>query len=206
MKLGEGAALDFDTWVLGLRDGRSYVSDGLSHLMDFEVGGLAVGEPGIEGATQRNRIAFLQEVDELERNVTSAVSALDEFLKQTESIKQTLMRSTADAGLYGETQELEKTAKSLRARLAGHSEREFMNEPGPTPIDRRLYVAGWGDRTQAHGPTQTQRESLGIAKADYAEVREELERLFYRELPRLHERLDEAGVPWTPGRTIPASR
>ncbi len=40
---------DYDAWVLGLRDGRSYVSDGLSHLFDFSVNGLGVGEPGHEG-------------------------------------------------------------------------------------------------------------------------------------------------------------
>ena len=40
---------DYDTWVLGLRDGRSYVSDGLSHLFDFSVNGLGVGEPGHQG-------------------------------------------------------------------------------------------------------------------------------------------------------------
>ena len=37
-------ALDFDTWVAGLRDGRSYVGDGKSHLLDFTVGGVLVGE------------------------------------------------------------------------------------------------------------------------------------------------------------------
>ncbi|MDE0012573.1 MAG: CehA/McbA family metallohydrolase [Candidatus Poribacteria bacterium] len=37
-------ALDFDAWVLGLRDGRSYVGDGKSHLLDFTVGGVPVGE------------------------------------------------------------------------------------------------------------------------------------------------------------------
>ena len=37
-------ALDFDAWVTGLRDGRSYVGDGKSHLLDFTVGGVPVGE------------------------------------------------------------------------------------------------------------------------------------------------------------------
>ena len=37
-------ALDFDTWVTGLRDGRSYVGDGKSHLLNFTVGGVPVGE------------------------------------------------------------------------------------------------------------------------------------------------------------------
>ena len=33
--------LDYDQWVYGVRDGRNYVGDGLSHLFDFTVGGLA---------------------------------------------------------------------------------------------------------------------------------------------------------------------
>jgi len=42
-------ALDYDQWVYGIRDGRSYVGDGLSHLFDFTVGGLGVGEKGAGG-------------------------------------------------------------------------------------------------------------------------------------------------------------
>ena len=35
--------LDYDRWVSGLKDGRSYCGDGLSHIIDFSVGGLGVG-------------------------------------------------------------------------------------------------------------------------------------------------------------------
>ncbi len=41
--------LNFDDWVLGLKDGRSYCCDGLSHLVDFQVNGLGVGEKGKDG-------------------------------------------------------------------------------------------------------------------------------------------------------------
>jgi hypothetical protein len=40
--------LDFDTWCEGLRLGRSYVSDGRSHLLEFKVNDTAVGEKGSE--------------------------------------------------------------------------------------------------------------------------------------------------------------
>lgn len=40
--------LDFDDWCEGIREGRSYVSDGTWHLMDFAVGGVPVGERGSE--------------------------------------------------------------------------------------------------------------------------------------------------------------
>ena len=40
--------LNFDRWCEGIREGRCYVSDGMSHLMDFTVGDVAVGEKGSE--------------------------------------------------------------------------------------------------------------------------------------------------------------
>ncbi|MEX2141904.1 MAG: CehA/McbA family metallohydrolase [Pirellulales bacterium] len=43
--------LDFDRWVVGIRDGRSYVSDGFSHLLDFTANGLGVGKKGQDGRT-----------------------------------------------------------------------------------------------------------------------------------------------------------
>jgi hypothetical protein len=49
VKLPADQPVDFDAWALGVRDGRSYVGDGLSHLIDFTVGGLGVGEAGEGG-------------------------------------------------------------------------------------------------------------------------------------------------------------
>ena len=40
--------LSYESWCEGLRQGRSYVGDGYSHLMNFSVNGCAVGEAGSE--------------------------------------------------------------------------------------------------------------------------------------------------------------
>jgi hypothetical protein len=40
--------LDFDRWCEGIKDGRTYVSDGKSHLIDFKVDNVAVGEESSE--------------------------------------------------------------------------------------------------------------------------------------------------------------
>jgi hypothetical protein len=40
--------LDFDRWCEGIKDGRSYVSDGKSHLVNFRVDDVALGESGSE--------------------------------------------------------------------------------------------------------------------------------------------------------------
>jgi hypothetical protein len=41
-------ALDYDLWCEGIRQGRAYVSDGKSHLMEFKVNEVALGENGSE--------------------------------------------------------------------------------------------------------------------------------------------------------------
>lgn len=47
VKLQDGQELNYDNWVDGLRDGRSYCGDGLSHILDFKVNDVGVGEkPG----------------------------------------------------------------------------------------------------------------------------------------------------------------
>jgi hypothetical protein len=46
VRLNPQGPLDYDEWINGIRDGRSYVCDGLSHLFDFRVNDLGVGEPG----------------------------------------------------------------------------------------------------------------------------------------------------------------
>jgi hypothetical protein len=47
VKLDDGQ-LDFDRWCEGIKQGRSYVSDGRSHLIDFRVDNVAPGEKGGE--------------------------------------------------------------------------------------------------------------------------------------------------------------
>jgi hypothetical protein len=47
VRLANGV-LNFDRWVEGIKEGRSYVSDGKSHLVDFALDGVRVGENGSE--------------------------------------------------------------------------------------------------------------------------------------------------------------
>ncbi len=49
VKLDDDQPLDFDAWVRGVKDGRSYCGDGMSHILDFKVDDVGVGEPGSGG-------------------------------------------------------------------------------------------------------------------------------------------------------------
>jgi hypothetical protein len=49
VKLDPDQELDFDIWIQGVKAGRSYCGDGRSHIFDFQVNDVAVGEPGSKG-------------------------------------------------------------------------------------------------------------------------------------------------------------
>ena len=49
VKLDPNQKLDFDSWILGVKNGRSYCGDGRSHIFDFQLNEVAIGEPGSGG-------------------------------------------------------------------------------------------------------------------------------------------------------------
>ncbi|MDG2409248.1 MAG: CehA/McbA family metallohydrolase [Pirellulales bacterium] len=49
VKLDGEEPLTYQAWIEGIRDGRSYCTDGTTHLYDFEINTLGVGEKGANG-------------------------------------------------------------------------------------------------------------------------------------------------------------
>jgi len=163
----------------------------------------SIREPVLEGPAQSERVRFDRRVAELGRAVSAAVAAAEELVEETGAIKDVLTRSTADPALYATAQDIEERARRLSVRLTGHGERAEMGDAQPVSISRRLNVAGFGNTKNAYGPTGTQRTSLEIAEAEFAEVKQALDQLLEVELAGLKERLNAAGVPWSPGRGVP---
>jgi hypothetical protein len=73
VKLDPKQPLTYDAWADGIRNGRSYCCEGRSHLFDFTVGGLGVGEPG-EG----HKPSYLQPNDGPLKVTVRAAALLDE--------------------------------------------------------------------------------------------------------------------------------
>ncbi len=110
------------------------------------------------------------------------------------------MHSTASAALYRQAQRLDQQLAQLKDRISLHPERNAMGDPGRATITDRLQHAGFGDLTQAYGPTPAQLTSLQIASEEMDAVDAELARLIDGEYAQLRTRLEQEGVPWTPGR------
>lgn len=85
VKLNKDQPLDFDNWILGVRDGRSYCGDGLSHVLDFKVNDVAIGEPG-----SNKKLSTLELAKPNNVKVSFDVNALleEKMNEQTESIRK----------------------------------------------------------------------------------------------------------------------
>jgi hypothetical protein len=86
VKLNPHQPLDYDTWIGGVRDGRSYCGDGRSHIFDFKVNELPVGEAPPDGEVSQLDLAKPGKV-----KVTFDVAARleEKSTPQTEQIRNT---------------------------------------------------------------------------------------------------------------------
>ena len=160
----------------------------------------------LPGATPNELAAFYQELASLQRMAAGARSSLAETSRRLGAIRKTLDRSVVDdAGLGNEVRAMARRIADMQERLSGNARRGMANDQGPVSISRRLSVVQTGTRYATHGPTPTHRASFDIAERALTELVTELESIVQSELPRLESRLDEAGVPWTPGR-VPGPR
>ncbi|MGI9206094.1 MAG: VPS10 domain-containing protein [Woeseiaceae bacterium] len=188
------------TYTVSMQQRIDGVLTDLDQSQAFEVE--SIRKPTLTGGSQQQRIAFQQRVDEMRRAVNGSLNSIDEVVAQLNAIKEMLQNSTADMSLYARANSLEKEIIGQRDRLSGNQTRGAFAVNRPVPITGRLSHAAYNPHANAHGPTATQRESLGIAQSVYDDVGSELTRLVDREFKALLGALDAAGVPWTPGRGI----
>jgi hypothetical protein len=172
----------------------------LNQQQSFEV--VSIREPTLPGGTQAQRIEFQAQVSEMRRAVGGTLKSLEETLAEIGAIKDTLQHSTANMRLYSDALSIERGIIGQRDRLSGNQTRGEFSVNRPVPINSRLSHAAYSPNTSAHAPTETQRNSLRIAQNIYGEINLELTHLVDVEYAALRRSLDDASVPWTPGRGI----
>lgn len=150
-------------------------------------------------------VAFGTRLDDLMRQANGAGSAINSALTELKAIKDTLPRSGANSELRERARSLELQLLNLRLQLSGDPARELAGDPGPVSVARRINVVQLGTSFSSYGPTPTHTRSLEIAEQGFGGIKQELDRVFKTDLPALRDAMDEAGVPWTPGRGVPAS-
>jgi photosystem II stability/assembly factor-like uncharacterized protein len=174
----------------------------LGQSQEFEV--VSIVERGLPGAAPDEVAAFNVRLDDLRRRVMSAGAGLDAALKEIGAIKGTLPRSGAPTALHEQAHRVERELKSIQQALSGNERRQLYGDAGPVSVSARIQVALAGTFRSTYGPTPTHLQSLEIAETAFAGLEERLEQVLRTELPELRAQLDTHGVPWTPGRGVPA--
>ena len=107
VKIDEGKPLTYENWIQGIKNGRSYCCDGLSHLIDFQVNGLGVGEPGAGG---RSSVLAVKPGEPLSVSVNAAA-------------------------LLGETPREDIRSRPLHQKPYWHVERARIGETRTVPVE-----------------------------------------------------------------------
>ena len=154
-------------------------------------------------ASPQDVVAFGKRLDALSRQADGADSAMKALLVELGAIKKTLPRSIASNDLRDQARALELQAMQLQLQLSGDDNRALAGDQGPVSVQARASVAALGTLFSTYGPTPTHLNSLEIAEQNFAVIKTSLNRIFNTDLPALRKAMDDAGVPWTPGRGVP---
>jgi photosystem II stability/assembly factor-like uncharacterized protein len=173
----------------------------LGQSQEFDV--TPISGRGLPGASAEEVTAFALRLDDMNRQVSGTASAIEAFLTETGAIKETLMRSSAAQELRDQAHTIERDLLSMQQQLVGNPKRDLYGDPGPVSINRRIQVALMGTFRSTYGPTPSHARSLEIAEQEFDGIRTRLQDIAEGGLPALRASLDEAGVPWTPGRGTP---
>ena len=87
--------------------------------------------------------------------------------------------------------------------LQGNQARATTGIATPASVMSRLGRVLVGTGYSTYGPTDTHKDTLGYAEADFATVKDRLSRLEGEGLPAFEAAMQAAGAPWTPGAALP---
>ena len=162
--------------------------------------------PSVASAASADDLAaYHADVEVLWRTIEATRATLTDELRRVGAMADVLGRTSIEPGdLEGRVAGLRERLLDLRHDFLGNDKRENAGDPGPVSVMGRFRYAYSSPRFSSHGPTQTQRASLDIARNRLAEMVPVLQRISDEERPALEAAMDAAGAPWTPGRAIPS--
>ena len=160
-----------------------------------------------EGAlpAQSDAAEFWAEVSEFDRSVTAVEGTLSGLDEKITLLAMAAQRITGGdpVALDNSWQSLNDEVNALSELVNGNVARNAIYERTQPTVRARLNAVLTGLGRSTYGPTQTHREQLQIAQADFGALRTRLTTLMDQTIPAYEAALSDAGAPWVPGAHIP---
>jgi photosystem II stability/assembly factor-like uncharacterized protein len=162
---------------------------------------------GWDAVTPEQRVVFAEfnsQVAKLQRVVLAAQRMVSQSKEQLEFVQRMIEAvPTLDPAFAKEARDLALKLEDLSEKFTGDPTKPRRNEPAmPGMLDRLQTVIG-GSYGVSTGPTNTHRRLFALVNEEYVAVEAQLRQLLETDIPVFHQKLEEAGAPWTPGRKLP---
>ena len=168
----------------------------------FEV--IDIVTPTLPAVDAAATFAWRTEVGDLQKVISSNVSLLSTALSEVTAMKVAVRKgSEAPLELSAELRAMELEIETLRRSITGDDLRTKRGHEGTPSLQQRLSTARWGGSGGSHGPTQTMRDQVNIARSEFAKLQPAIQELLKKQVPAMKSKVDAAGVPWTSGRALP---
>ncbi|WNJ18223.1 VPS10 domain-containing protein [Pontibacter sp. G13] len=147
-------------------------------------------------------LAFLADVAELQRQVTSVNAVQRDLTNRIKHIKKALLLTPeAPTSLLDSAKNYELDLMDINMKLNGDATLSRRYFETPPSINGRIGQIVYGMGRSTSSPTQTMQDGYAIAKEELAPVREEVQQLTQK-IQTLETKLEGYGAPYTPGRSL----
>lgn len=169
---------------------------------EFEV--VSIVEPSLDAQPREEVVAFYEKAAKLSDAVSATNESLQTALEQMSEIRQAIKNSPAGTTEIAKAAfELERSLKASAAELDGDQIRAAKYEQTVPTIGSRVRNAMSGAVGNTYGVTATQKKQLEIATREFKEQLGGIRDLLEVDLKLFQQQLNDAGIPWTSGRSIP---
>lgn len=145
-------------------------------------------------------LAFQKKAGELQRAIMGAGAANNEAMREIQFIKKALLDTPkADPQLGDLARAIERRLQKFQIELYGDRTVRRRSEPTSPSIMRRVSA----QLSTTCPITETNKRNYEIAATDFEKLLEEMRQAIEVDLKKLKDALEDAGAPWTPGRSLP---
>ncbi|MGI9517524.1 MAG: hypothetical protein ACR2NP_10780, partial [Pirellulaceae bacterium] len=185
----------------------------ISQMVDGEITELAAAtefeiEPlGFENFSEPDRaeiIEFTKQANKLAQAVNAASSLANEAEEQLDAMENVINSTPElDPAMLNEVREVQTKLMDVMEKFNGDPTKSRRNESAYPGFASRIRTMVFGAMGSYEGPTGTHRAQYDIIDEEFAAALDTLQEVLETDVPALHEKLDDAGAPWTQGRKIP---
>ncbi len=160
--------------------------------------------PTLPAPDREEVVAFQKQAGDLLRAAVGASGAIGEAKERIQNAKRlTRERPELDPALGTTARDLELRLLDIEETLHGDPTKPRRNEPALPGLLGRIYNAAGATLGTLSAPTETHKANYEIVAGRFNELLDDLKQLVEKDLASLEQALEEAGVPWTPGRGVP---